>query len=80
MKTINLAVLALATLSTATFAGTNRNGDLRDLPTYRGKYSESTDVPVNTDVRALLAAKRASGATCFELMTETSIQNGQGRH
>jgi hypothetical protein len=85
MKKIALSLLALAAISTVSFAGDNRNWELRDAPTYYGKYSsqlkDSTQFNGSVkSVDAFAAPKTDRQLTNFERLTITSIENTQGRH
>ena len=85
MKNICLSILALAALSSATFAN-NRNYDLRDSDTYFGKYSTQLKDKVAkkantmTVVSPLAVEGKAFGLTNFERMTIRSRENDQGGH
>ena len=77
MKKIAFSLIALAAISTASFAAGNRSNDLRESDTYFGKYSEML-VNNATDVNALAIAKPA---TNFERQTWIAQENDQGgRH
>jgi hypothetical protein len=81
MKKISLSLLAFAALSSAAFAGSNRNYDLRESPTYFGQYSENTaGTSATTDSKALAVETPAGGMTNFERMNMNSIENDHGRH
>ena len=85
MKNICLSILALAALSSATFAN-NRNYDLRDSDTYFGKYSTQLKDKVAkkantmTVISPLAVEGKAFGLTNFERMTIRSRENDQGGH
>ena len=85
MKNICLSILALAALSSATFAN-NRGYDLRDSDTYFGKYSTQLKNKVAKQANTMtvispLAVEEKSGKlTNFERMMKISRENDQGRH
>ena len=85
MKNICLSILALAALSSATFAN-NRGYDLRDSDTYFGKYSTQLKNKVAkkantmTVISPLAVEEKARGLTNFERMMKISRENDNGRH
>lgn len=85
MKNICLSILALAALSSATYAH-NRSYDLRDSDTYFGKYStqmkNKTASPATTMtvVSPLAVEEKAFGLSNFERMNKISEENDHGRH
>lgn len=79
MKKIAISLLALAAVSTVAFADQNR-GDLRDSPTYFGKYSNQVKNK-STSSNAFAVAKENTGAlTAYERMLQTSKENENGGH
>ena len=85
MKNICLSILALAALSSATYAH-NRSYELRDSDTYFGKYSTQlknqagSNAATMTVVSPLAVEEKAFGLTNFERMTIRSRENDQGGH
>ena len=85
MKNICLSILALAALSSATFAN-NRGYDLRDSDTYFGKYSTQLKNKIAKKANTMtvispLAVEEKSGKlTNFERMMKISRENDQGGH
>jgi hypothetical protein len=80
MKKFAISLIALAAISTASFAGENRNYDLRDSDTYFGKYSAQL-MDKDTSVSALTVVKKTNAATNFERLQWISQENDQGgRH
>ena len=80
MKKIAISLIALAAISTASFAGDNRSNDLRESDTYFGKYSEMLmNQAGNTN--ALTVIKKTGAANNFDRVTWTAWANDQGgRH
>lgn len=76
MKTFILTFAAVLALTGAALAGDNRSGDLRDQPTYYGKFAVSEQVA--TTVASPLALP-AAGSN-FEHVTQTSDANQNGGH
>jgi hypothetical protein len=77
MKKFAISLFALAAISSAAFASSNRNYELRESDTYFGKYSEML-VNKATDVNALAIARPA---TNFERQSWIAQENDQGgRH
>jgi hypothetical protein len=68
MKNFAISLVALAALSTASFAGDNRNYDIRDSDTYIGNYNKSVTTR-KTTVKPLVVKKfrTSSGLTLQEL-------------
>ena len=79
MKKIAISLLALAALSTASFANGNRSYELRESPTYLGKYSEQAKDSVSA-VNAFAVANDGQVLTAFERMNKISAENTSGRH
>jgi hypothetical protein len=78
MNKIAISLIALAAISTASFAS-QRNYDLRDSDTYFGKYSTQLK-DKTTSVNALAVAKQGKTETNFERLKKISEENDQGRH
>ena len=79
MKKIAISLIALAAISTASFAS-QRNYDLRDSDTYFGKYSTQLMTKAS-DVHALAVVKKANTASNFDRLNWISLENDQGgRH
>jgi len=76
MNKIAISLIALAALSTASFAGSN---DLRESDTYFGKYSEQVNKSA-VAVNALAAANDGQALTNFERVTKISQENTVSRH
>lgn len=79
MKKFAISLLALAALSTASFAGSNRSNDLRESDTYFGKYSEQVNKRA-VAVNALAAANDGQVLSNFERLKKISEENSNGRH
>jgi hypothetical protein len=68
MKNFAISLIALAAVSTASFAGDSRNYDIRDSDTYIGNYN--TSVTARKTIVKPFAAKKfrtSSGLTLQEL-------------
>ena len=78
MKKFAISLIALAAISTASFAS-QRNYDLRDSDTYFGKYATQLKNAA-TKVNALAVVKEADALTNFERLKKLSEENDQGRH
>jgi hypothetical protein len=78
MSKIAISLIALAALSTASFAS-QRNYDLRDSDTYFGKYSTQLNDKA-TSVNALTVSKQDKTETNFERLMKISEENDQGGH
>ena len=80
MKKFAISLIALAAISTASFASNNRSNELRESDTYFGKYSEQL-MGKATSVDALAVIKSASAATNFDRLNWIAADNDQGgRH
>ena len=78
MKKFAISLIALAAISTASFAS-ERGSDLRDSDTYFGKYSTQLKNTA-TNVNALVVIKKASAVTNSErLLRILEEKNDQGR-
>jgi hypothetical protein len=81
MNKICVSLLAIAALSSAALAGSNRNYDLRDSPTYFGKDSENVKKSSTiTVVTPLAIYKDVTGLSNFERLKKVSEENDHGRH
>ncbi len=78
MNKIAISLIALAAISTASFAS-QRNYDLRDSDTYFGKYSTQLKDKA-TSVNALAVTKQGKTETNFERLKRISEENEQGGH
>ena len=78
MKKFAISLIALAAISTTSFAG-NRSYDLRESDTYFGKYSEQL-MNKATDADALVVIRKAKAATNFERQIWIAEENDNGRH
>lgn len=80
MKKFAISLIALAAISTVSFAAGNRSNELRDSETYFGKYSEMS-MNQAASANALTVIKKAGPATNFDRVTWTAWENDQaGRH
>ena len=80
MKKIAISLVALAALSTVSFAS-QRNYDLRDSDTYFDKYSTQLKHKApNGDAFAFAVAMEDRAMTNFERLKKISEENDQGRH
>lgn len=84
MNKIAISLIALAAISTASFAGSNRSYDLRDSDTYFGKYSTQLKNKAAkesmTVVTPLAVEEKFGGWTNFDRMKKISEENDHGRH
>ena len=85
MKKISFSfIVALAAISSAALANSNRNEDLRDTPTYCGKFTNNVDGQCgqsNAVTNALTIQKVDVGTmTSFERTKKMSEENDDGRH
>jgi hypothetical protein len=78
MKKIAISLVALAALSTASFAS-QRNYDLRDSDTYFGKYATQRKAPIASTF-AFAVATDGQAMTNYERMMKVSEENDQGGH
>lgn len=78
MKKFAVSLIALAALSTASFAS-QRGYDLRDSDTYFGKYSERANKRA-VAVNAFAVANDGQALTNFERLKKISEENDRGRH
>ena len=79
MKKFAISLIALAAISTASFAGSNRSSDLRESDTYLGKYAEQVQGSV-TAVNALAVAEGGEVLSNFARLSQISRENDSGRH
>jgi hypothetical protein len=79
MNKIAISLIALAAISTASFAGSNRSYDLRDSDTYFGRYSTQLK-DKSTSVNAVAAVEEGNTLTNFERLKKISEENDHGRH
>lgn len=84
MNKLYVSILALAALSSAAYAGSNRSYDLRDSDTCFGKYCENVNKSPNwstmTVISPLAVDEKGSGLTNFERVMKISKENDHGRH
>jgi hypothetical protein len=79
MKTFAVSLIALAALSTASFASDNRTNELRESDTYFGKYAEQVTNSATT-VDALAVVNDGQVLTNFERLNQISKENDSGGH
>ena len=79
MKKFAISLIALAAISTASFAAGNRNYDLRDSDTYFGKYSTQVKNQA-VNVNALAVVKKTDAVTNFERLNKVSAEYDQVGH
>ena len=80
MKTFAISLIALAALSTASFANSNRSNDLRDTDTYVSLNSAQIMNKASA-VNALAVVKTANTVSNFDRLNWISLENDQGgRH
>lgn len=80
MKKFAISLIALAAVSTVSFAASNRSNELRDADTYMGKYATSVSEQT-TGSNALIATSANGPASNFERLSWTAWENDQaGRH
>jgi hypothetical protein len=77
MNKIILSLAALAAISTASFAAGNRSEELRDIPTYMGKFV-ATDAVRETHALAAINSKVAY--TNFDRLNWNSEKQTTGGH
>ena len=80
MKKFAISLIALAALSTASFANSNRSNDLRDTDTYVSPNSAQIMNKASA-VNALAVVKTANTVSNFDRLNWISLENDQGgRH
>ena len=81
MKKFVVSLIALAAISTASFAS-HRGYDLRDSDTYFGKYSTQLKNKSysNANSAAFAVVDDSAALTAFERMKKISEENDHGRH
>ena len=80
MKKFAISLIALAALSTASFANSNRSNDLRDTDTYVSLNSAQIMNKASA-VNALAVVKTANTVSNFDRLNWISLENDQGgRH
>jgi hypothetical protein len=79
MKSLVLSAVAFVALSGAALADQNRSNDLRDSPTYTGKYAASSSASVATSVdSAFVVPGHDAVLNNFERLNRTSEANEHG--
>jgi hypothetical protein len=79
MKKILISIAALAAISSAALAGSNRSWELRDADTYYGKYSSMIKKSSKT-VNALAVAGSGQRSTNFERLLKNQAKNELSNH
>jgi hypothetical protein len=86
MKNLAFSLIALAALSTSSLAS-QRSNDLREQPTYFGKYSTQCSVgdasqcgDFSAAVNAFAAVDGEGDLGSFARLNRLSKENDQGRH
>lgn len=79
MTKFAISLIALAALSTASFAGENRSYDLRDSATYYGKYATQLENSA-TSANAVVIAAEGNPTSNFERLNKVSQENLEGGH
>jgi hypothetical protein len=81
MKKFAISLIALAAISGAAFASSNRNYELRESDTYFGKYAEVHKAAASAaNVNAFAVVKHDHALTNFERLKKISAENDNGRH
>jgi hypothetical protein len=89
MKKISLSLIAIAAISSAALASSNRSWELRDSPTYCGKFTSNVgnqcagaNAMENIGTTNALAAeeKEVYEMNNFERLQKISDDNDHGRH
>ncbi len=75
MNKIAISLIALAAISTASFAGSNRNYDLRDAPTANGRFEQSAST-----VSAFTVANSGAAPTLAEITKRNMEKNESSSH
>jgi hypothetical protein len=79
MKKFAISLIALAAISTASFASSNRSEDLRDLDTYVGQYADQAPV-YSTSEKAFSVRSNSSAPTSLELLKRNQEKNESSSH
>jgi hypothetical protein len=86
MKNLALSLIALAAISTSSLAS-QRSNDLREQPTYFGKYSTQCQAgnasqcgDFSSTVDAFAAVDDGQDIGSFARLNRLSQENSQGRH
>jgi hypothetical protein len=89
MKKISLSLIAIAAISSTALASSNRSWDLRDSPTYCGKFTANVEnqcagasaMGSIATTNALVAEEKdAYEMNNFERLRKISDDNDHGRH
>ncbi len=78
MKKIAITLIALAAVSTAAFANSNRSFDLRDWTDYNGTYSNQASVSINSE--SAMAMGSSEAPTAAELLIRNQEKNASSNH
>jgi hypothetical protein len=76
MNKIALSLVALAAISTVSFAGDNRNYDLRDTPNYNGQYADQSAPAVS----AFAVKEAGSAPTLVQIIKRNMEKNASSSH
>ena len=79
MNKIAISLIALAAVSTAAFAGSNRNFELRESPTYVGQYSEQVNGEAS-DALAIAGFGSSQAPTSDEILKRNQEKNESSSH
>ena len=84
MNKLCISIVALAALSGAAYANTDRGYDVRDSDTCMGKYCNNVKKPstssTTTVISPLAIEEKDFGLGNFERMKKISEDNDHGRH
>jgi hypothetical protein len=84
MNKLYISIVALAALSGAAYANTDRGYDVRDSATCMGKYCNNVKKPsassTITVISPLAVDEKDFGLSNFERMKKLSEENDRGRH
>ena len=78
MNKIALSLVALAAISTASFAAGNRSWELRDAPTYMGQFAAETTAVTSTNAIAVIGS--SSAPTLAEINKRNMEKNASSSH